>query len=132
MKIVKFLPTMILVFIFILPLLHGIFSNKFHSQIDKAKHDVTKPKMKPIEAAIETYKKNTGQLPKKLEDLVYVPPGLENEWQGPYLRKSQIYDPWDRLYIYELNSADPNSYLIISYGKDGRIGGQGYNSDIYN
>ena len=104
-----------------------------NSYIDIAKHDSTRPEMVPIEFAIEKYKQNTGKLPEKLEDLLNCPAGLENIWQGPYLvKKIQLYDTWDNPYIYQIKQNDPNSYVLISYGKDGKPGGKGYKADIYN
>ena len=103
----------------------------------KKKNDFTHPynsaraKMAPVESAIDTYKLNTGKLPSKLEDLVVCPPGL-NGWAGPYLKTSQLYDPWDRPFTYEPNTHDPNNYIIKSYGTDGKPGGKGYDADIYN
>jgi general secretion pathway protein G len=127
----KTLRTIIIIFFIaiILLMLASIVSPKGGPPTDKAKHDVTKPKMVPIEDAIETFKKHTGQFPNKLEDLVYAPVGLKNVWKGPYLKESQLYDPWDRLYLYNRTE---DSYELISYGNDGISGGEGYNNDIYN
>ena len=88
--------------------------------------------MVPIESAIEAYHLNTGQYPAKLEDLVTCPEGNEGSWHGPYLKERQLYDPWDRSFIYEPNSTDTDRYVIISYGEDGMQGGDGYGEDIYN
>ena len=84
-------------------------------------------RMAPIESVISTYLLNTGQYPQTLNDLI-VDPGLPG-WTGPYLKPSQIYDPWGRMYIYKINS---NGYILISHGADGLPGGEGYNTDIYN
>jgi general secretion pathway protein G len=100
--------------------------------IDKAKCDSTKPKMVPIKAAIEAYHLNTSQYPVKLEDLLTSPKGLENLWKGPYLKESQLYDPWNNLFIYKLDTSNPNGYILISYGAEGTPGGDGYNADIIN
>ena len=83
--------------------------------------------MQRIESAIESYYLNTGQYPAKLDDLLNCPKGFEGLWQGPYLESIQLYDIWDYPYIYELNSTDPNRYVIISYGGGGLPGGDGYN-----
>ena len=89
--------------------------------------------MTPIESAINVYRQHTGQLPNKLEDLVKCPAGLESVWQGPYLKMSQLLDVWNRPYKYDPNGkTNTNGYVIISYGADGKPGGDGYNSDIVN
>jgi general secretion pathway protein G len=131
MKFVKFLLKVIIV-IFILFLLLEIimpYPLTTPSYLNKAKHDVTRPKMVPIESAIETFRHHTKNYPDKLEDLVTCPDKIKDIWQGPYLKESQLYDPWDRIYIYIL---EPNGFSLKSYGKDGKPGGKGYNEDIYN
>ena len=119
----------LLVVIVILAMLSGIVAPKLIGQIDKAKFDSCLPKMAPLETAIDTYLLNTGYYPDTLEDLLYCPSGLEDVWAGPYLNKeAQLYDPWDRAYMYELTDT---GYVIISYGADGAPSGEGYNRDIY-
>ena len=131
MKFVKFLLRVIIVILILFFLFELIGSHPWTppSYINKAKHDLTRPKMVPIETAIETFKQNTGKFPNKLEDLISCPKDFEKSWQGPYLKESQLYDPWDNPYIHIF---DPNDYQLISYGKDGKPGGKGYNADIYN
>ncbi len=125
----------VIVIIFLISILSGITcphpmtSPSFKHKII---YDAAISGMQHIGKAIETYKQNTGQFPNKLEDLLNCPTGLEDVWQGPYLKEGYLYDTWDRLYIYEPNRADPNRYVIISYGEDGLPGGDGYNKDIYN
>ncbi len=117
----------LLVVIVILAMLSGIVAPRFFEQIQKAKWDACRPKMTPIESVIDTFLLNTGVYPDNLDELIHNP-GL-NGWTGPYLKESQLYDPWNRLYIYNLYS---DGYELVSYGADGLPGGDGYNTDIYN
>jgi general secretion pathway protein G len=91
--------------------------------------DLRRAKIVVIKAAIKTYRQHTGKFPNKLEDLINCPIGLENAWQGPYLKEKQMYDPWNRPYIYILDS---NDFSLKSYGADGKPGGEGYDKDISN
>ena len=92
-----------------------------------------RPKMTLIEDAIDAYHLNTNQYPVKLEDLLNCPKGLEELWKGPYLKESQLYDPWERPYIYDPNGKQSGcGYDIISFGADGVPGGNGKNEDILN
>ena len=91
------------------------------------KWDSARPKMAVIESAIGAYLLNTGQYPTSLDDLISSP-GLSG-WVGPYLDEKQLYDPWDRLFIYKRYS---DTYQLKSYGADGEPGGEGENEDIYN
>ena len=94
---------------------------------------MVKPMMSPIESAIGAYLLNTGEYPNVLEDLITCPSGLEDVWSGPYLKASQLLDPWGIQYIYiPEGTINPGSYDLISYGEDGAQGGEGDNADIYN
>jgi general secretion pathway protein G len=84
-------------------------------------------RMKSIESAIETYLVNTNQFPSTLNDLI-LNPGIPG-WTGPYLKQSQLLDPWDRPFIYKITA---EGYELISYGADGKPGGEGYDKDISN
>ena len=100
--------------------------------IDYKNYELIEPTMYIIESAIDSFKINTGELPGKLEDLIYCPNQLKDVWKGPYLKEKQLHDPWDNPYVYEINPNDPNSYMLISYGRDGKPGGEGYDADIFN
>ena len=123
----------LLVVIVIISLLAGLVAPKFFGQIGRAKRDLAKPKMAPIESAIGAFLLNTGYYPDTLDDLLVCPGGLEDVWEGPYLKESQLYDPWENPYIYfPEGSVNPGSYDLVSYGADGAQGGEGDNADIYN
>ncbi len=120
----------LLVVIVILSMLAGIVAPKFFSQIGKSKWDACRAKMQPIVSAIDTFQLNTGEYPANLNELV-TDPGFPG-WAGPYLKESQLYDTWDRLFDYVPGGASDGGPLIISYGEDGVQGGEGYNADITN
>lgn len=68
-----------------------------------------------------------------LEALVTAPAGLEEKWTGPYLKKSELLDPWNNPYQYRSEGeVNPGSFDIFSFGADGTEGGEGDNADIYN
>jgi general secretion pathway protein G len=120
----------LLVVIVILSMLAGIVAPKFFGQIEKARYDSCRAKMQPIESAIDTFLLNTGEYPANLDELV-TDPGLPG-WAGPYLKSSQLLDPWDRPYDYDPYGGPDGGVLLISYAADGIQGGDGYNADIYN
>ena len=123
----------LLVVIIIISLLAGLVGSKYIGQVGRAKRDLAQPKMTNIETAIDAFFLNTGQYPGSLDDLITCPSGLEDVWTGPYLKNSQLLDPWDNPYIYvPEGSINPGSYDLISYGADGAAGGEGENADIYN
>ncbi|MEN6307133.1 MAG: type II secretion system major pseudopilin GspG [Anaerohalosphaeraceae bacterium] len=104
--------------------------------LGKAKHDIAKGKIAIIEGAIAHFQLACGRLPadsEGLEALLIAPSDVQDRWDGPYLKKSDLLDPWDRLYYYmQQGTVNPSSYDIFSYGADGQEGGDGDNADIYN
>jgi len=126
----------LLVVIIILSLLAGFVAPKMLSRVGKAKKDLARPKMAVIESAIERFGLDCGQYPDDsmgLDALLSPPSGLEEKWNGPYLKASQLLDPWGNPYIYvSEGQVNPGSYDIVSLGADGAEGGEGDNEDIFN
>lgn len=104
--------------------------------LGKAKHDIAKGKMAIIEQAIAQFQYDCGRLPtgsEGLEALLTAPSDVEDKWAGPYLKPSEILDPWGRAYLYvEPGIVNVGSYDLISLGADGAEGGEGENADIIN
>jgi len=126
----------LLVVIIIISLLAGFVAPRLMQRVGKAKKDLAKPKMAIIESALERYGLDCGQYPadsEGLEALLVSPAGLEDRWNGPYLKASQLLDPWDNPYIYVAEGQiNPGSYDLVSLGADGTEGGEGDNEDIFN
>ena len=121
----------LLVVIVIISLLAGVTAPRLVERIDESKWKLTKPGMSPIETAIGAYYTSCGDYPGSLNNLL-IDPGID-VWAGPYLKEKQLIDPWGFEYVYVLEGTiNPDSYDIISYGKDGVLGGEGYNADQYN
>ncbi|MCB1773537.1 MAG: type II secretion system major pseudopilin GspG [Gammaproteobacteria bacterium] len=84
-----------------------------------------------ISNAVELFRLETGQYPESLDDLVTRPAGLDR-WNGPYVKKqSRLQDPWGNPLVIEIPGQN-GSFDIISYGGDGRPGGDGDAADITN
>lgn len=84
-----------------------------------------------ISSSIELYHLETGRYPDQLEDLVNKPQGVDR-WAGPYVRKmSQLQDPWGNELVIK-RPGERGSFDLISYGADGRPGGEGDDADITN
>jgi len=126
----------LLVVIIIIGLLAGFVAPRLLMRVGKAKVDLARPKMAIIESALERFGLDCGQYPDDsmgLDALLTVPSGLEEKWNGPYLKPSQLLDPWENPYIYvSEGEINPGSYDLISLGADGAEGGEGDNKDIYN
>jgi len=126
----------LLVVIVIISLLAGFVAPKLFQHVGKAKKDLARPKMTIIESALERYGLDCGQYPddsEGLDALLTAPAGLEEKWNGPYLKISQLLDPWENPYIYVAEGEiNPGSYDLICLGADGVEGGEGDNEDIFN
>ena len=102
----------------------------------KTKRDLARPRLILVESAIEIFNLDCGQYPDDsmgLNALLTPPAALAEKWDGPYLKPSQLLDPWDNPIIYiaegEIN---PGSFDLMSLGADGVEGGEGDNEDIFN
>ena len=92
-----------------------------HSQIDA------------FAAALESFYIDTGRYPTEEEGLEALWTRPENApvgWAGPYLLRRVPLDPWGNPYVYRVPGRFGFPYEIISFGADGREGGEGYNADI--
>jgi general secretion pathway protein G len=123
----------LIVVISIISLLVVFVAPRMFRRLTEAKRDLAVPRMKIVETALESFAINCGRYPddsEGLEVLLVAPEGLSEKWRGPYLKRRQMLDPWDNPFIYE--AGEGGNYLLVSYGADGRAGGDGDNSDITN
>ena len=90
-------------------------SNQIHQLIGYAQ-------IRRLMAALDRYKADCGQYPTPVEglDALVHSPGTAG-WNGPYLDGEVPPDPWGRAYEYRLSNLQPE---IVSYGADGKPGGQ--------
>ena len=58
-------------------------------------------------------------------------PASEPKWDGPYLKKGVPQDPWGNPYVYRI-PGEHSEFDLLSYGKDGQLGGEGEAADITN
>jgi general secretion pathway protein G len=125
----------LLVVILIISMLAAVLAPRMFRGLGKAKADIAKAKMTLVADSLTRFQYDCGRLPDEseggLEALLLAPPDLEEKWNGPYLNRSQILDPWDNFYIY-MSEGEYNlgSFDLISLGADGQEGGEGENADI--
>lgn len=103
-------------------------------QIEKAKVVTAKSQIETFSMAIETFYLDNGVYPEQdvgLEILWRDENSLYENWNGPYISKHVVKDPWGRNYLYECPGRDGMEWSICSLGKDGYEGGSGYNEDIF-
>lgn len=126
----------LLVVILIISMLAAFVAPRMFKGLGKAKQDIARSKMAIIDSALGVFFYDCGRYPddsEGLNALITPPSGLEDRWNGRYLKPSDILDPWGNQYVYVAEGQiNPGSYDLISLGADGQEGGEGENADIYN
>lgn len=123
----------LLVVMVIIGLLAGYVGPKYFSQIGKSEIKATRAQIDGLGKAIDQFRLDVGRYPSTEEGLasLITRPSNLNKWDGPYLSKNVPVDPWGNPYVYK-SPGDHGDYDLISYGKDGRPGGDGEAADITN
>ncbi len=127
----------LLVVVLIISMLAALLAPRMFKGLGKAKADIARAKMTIIEDSLARFQYDCGRFPDEseggLDALLVAPPDLADKWGGPYLKRSQLVDPWDRPYQYfPEGEYNPGSFDLVSLGADGEVGGEGENADIVN
>ncbi|MEP7183105.1 MAG: type II secretion system major pseudopilin GspG [Betaproteobacteria bacterium] len=124
----------ILVVLVLIGVVMGIVGGNFIGKGEKAKADAAKIEIGQIGQTLDLYKLEIGRYPttsEGLQALIAAPAGAVN-WNGPYWKRSTLpKDPWGNEYKYTA-PGQSGPYDILSYGADGKEGGDGPNKDILN
>ena len=116
----------LLIVMIILGLLASLVAPKMFGKVDTAKIDTAKIQMENFSTALDTFRLDMDDYPLALIELVS---SDQEGWDGPYLPKKVPLDPWKQEYFYK-RSDDGRSYTLLSFGKDGKKGGEGINQDV--
>ena len=127
----------LLVVVVIISMLATLLAPRMFKGLGKAKADIARANMTVIEDSLMRFQYDCGRLPTDadggLNALLEAPPDLEDKWGGPYLKRSQLIDPWDQSYLYfPEGQYNPGSFDLISLGADKAESGEGDNADIIN
>ena len=125
----------LMVVLLIVALLAGIAAKNFMGQTEKAKVTATKATLKALHQAVNMFKLDTGRYPTEdmgLLELIEQPTDVIGWMQGGYLETTGVpLDAWKNEFVYQLNPESGKPFVIISYGSDGKEGGEGYDFDLY-
>lgn len=116
----------VLIVMIIIGLLASLVAPRLFTKVDKARINTAKAQIQLLCAAIDTYRLDMGKFPRSLEELRR---STGPNWDGPYLPKEIPLDPWNNSYLYKY-PGEHSDYDIISYGSDGKPGGEGNDKDI--
>ncbi len=124
--------------ILIIAVIATVVGQKIFKGLGDANRKIAKAKMSIIEGALGNFYLHCGRYPtdeEGLDALIEAPSDLEEKWNGIYLKKSELRDPWDNPYEYMAEGErNLGSYDLISFGADGVEGGEEgtEDEDIYN
>jgi general secretion pathway protein G len=126
----------ILVVITVIAILAGLVAPEVFHNVGDARSAAAKAQLESFELALDAYRLDNLAYPSSaqgLAALVTRPAGdpAPANWRGPYLRRGVPDDPWGRPYVYRSpGTANPNGYDLVTYGRDGKAGGEGEDADV--
>ena len=123
-----------LVVLVIIGLIMGLVGPRVLSYLTDARAKAARLQIESFSNALDLYYLDVGRYPTTQEGLAALVkrPAGADIWNGPYLRGGVVpTDPWHNAYVY-LAPGRHGSFDLISYGSDGREGGDGAATDITN
>ena len=104
--------------------------------VERARVAACRNQIEILRLALQTYYIDCGQYPSEAQGLqalwerpILAPVPLS--WAGPYVDRRIPRDPWNNDYVYKNPGEHNLPFSIMSYGADGRLGGEGINADIF-
>jgi general secretion pathway protein G len=110
----------------ILGLLASLVAPKMFGKIGSSKQKTAQTQMEMFSTALDMYRLDIGNYPDSLEALTV---SNDPNWQGPYLPKDIPKDPWGNAYSFKF-PGEKAEFDLMSFGGDGKQGGEGANIDV--
>lgn len=131
--------TEILIAISIITIFTLILVPTVAGQVEKARRAAALQDIESgLAAALDRYEADNGRYPTSQQglDALLEPPEEKPQalnWQGPYLQKNNLNDPWGNPYQYRYpGEQNKYTYDLYSFGADGSAGGEDIDRDIVN
>lgn len=125
-----------LVVITVIAILASLVTPMVFRNVGDAKVSAARAQVEVFGLALDAYRLDTDYYPSTaqgLEALRRQPAGAPaaRNWRGPYLKKAVPLDPYGRPYVYRSpGESSPETYDLLSLGRDGVAGGTGEDADI--
>ncbi|MEW6618848.1 MAG: type II secretion system major pseudopilin GspG [bacterium] len=126
----------LMVVILIISIIAAFVFPTVFKKVAKAKRIGAQAQIEIFGVGLDSYRLDNGQYPtteqglKALREEPIISP-LPKNWDGPYLKKEIPLDPWGNPYVYiSPGEQNPDGYDLISYGADGKEGGEKEGEDI--
>lgn len=124
----------IIVVVVVIAILATLVAPNVFQHVSTAKETTARSQIEMLGTALDAFKLHVGRYPTTAEGLDALwtkSPSMPASWRGPYLRKAVPLDPWGNPYQYRSpGEASRAAYDLVSFGADGRSGGEGENSDV--
>ena len=125
-----------LVVITVIAILASLVTPMVFRNVGDAKVSATKAQIELLGLALDAYRLDNDYYPSSAQGLAALERTPEGDpaaanWRGPYLKKGVPLDAWGRAYLYKSpGEQNPESYDLLSYGRDGTPGGTGDDADL--
>lgn len=127
----------LLIVMIIIGLLAALVGPRLFGQLEGSKVKTAKVQIEMMGAALDAYRLDMNAYPTTeagLKALWEKPDSTVggasiSNWRGPYLKKAVPADPWGNAYQYK-SPGTKGEYELMSFGKDGKEGGEGDDADI--
>jgi len=125
----------LVIVLIILGTIMGLLAPRIFGNVEKANQQLAKARMEQLAGQLEILRLEAGRYPNAQEGLralVEKPGGME-KWNGPYLKDAaMLKDPWGNDFRYSAPGQNNRPFDIVSFGADGKEGGEGENKDLAN
>ena len=124
-----------LVVLVIIGMLVSMVGPRLFTKVDSAKVQTAAAQIKLLRGAVETMRLDINVYPTAEQGLRLLTeqptePAQKQRWKGPYLEGAVPLDPWGNPYLYRPPESSNQAFTLISYGADGKPGGEGTDQDI--
>ncbi|MBI4752754.1 type II secretion system major pseudopilin GspG [Candidatus Desantisbacteria bacterium] len=123
----------LMVVVLIISIIAALVGPTIFKKIGKSKQVAAQAQIEMLGMALDSYRLDNDDYPSELAALQEKPTNLINpeKWDGPYLKKEIPDDPWGNPYMYICpGKVNPTTYDLLSYGSDGKEGGDNDARDI--
>ena len=119
----------------IVGILAALIVPRLVGRIGGARQRVAQSNIAALEAKVVEFQIDCSRFPtaqEGLRALVRAPADVASSWKGPYVKEKDILDPWGVEYVYRSPGRHNQDFDIVTYGRDGREGGEGEDADVVN
>lgn len=120
----------VLAVVVILGMLAATLAVGFSGAFGKGRQELARTGIAMIAGKLEIYRMEHGAWPGNDVGLSALSDGHAAPGAAYYLSPDKLIDPWNRPYFYITPGPDGHPFEVLTYGADGRPGGEGEDADI--